>query len=65
MFIDGVEKELKVEIIDQSPKKPFLGGFRHKLTGAEYLNASCQAYPKLFFSDVCISYLSKYNFYKA
>lgn len=53
---DGVEKELKVEIIDQSPKKPFLGGFRHKLTGAEYLNASCQPYPKLFFSDI-----EKYN----
>jgi len=43
---DGEEKELQVEILNSSIKKPFLGGFRHKLTGAEYVNASCQTYPK-------------------
>jgi len=41
-----VNKTISVKIVDRSPKKPFLGGFRHKLTGVEYLNASCQTFSK-------------------
>lgn len=45
---------MKVEIINATHKKPFLGGFRHKTMGTEYLNASCQTFPKKIISDgVC------------
>ena len=35
-----------MKIVDATYKKPFLGGFKHKHTGVEYLNASSQTYPK-------------------
>ena len=35
-------KELNVEIERSFEKKPFLGGFKNKITGKEYLNASSQ-----------------------
>ena len=45
---------MKVEIINATHKKPFLGGFRHKTIGTEYLNASCQTFPKKIISNgVC------------
>ena len=45
-FQGDVNKTISVKIVDRSPKKPFLGGFRNKLTGVEYLNASCQTFSK-------------------
>ena len=38
--------EIKVHVIQQKNKKPFLGGFRHRLTGVEYHNASIQTVSK-------------------
>lgn len=40
------DKTLTVKIVDATYKKPFLGGFRHKTKGTEFLNASSQTYPK-------------------
>ena len=48
LFLGETQKVIHVEIIDNSPRKPFLGGFRHKVTGTEYLNASCQTFPKKY-----------------
>ena len=42
----GEEVKIPVRIIDATYKKPFLGGFRNKRTGVEFLNASSQTYPK-------------------
>ena len=39
---DGTIKEVKVEIDHMFGKKPFLGGFRHKLTKKEYHHAFSQ-----------------------
>ena len=39
---DGSKREVKVEIDHMCGKKPFLGGFRHKLTKKEYHHASSQ-----------------------
>ena len=39
---DGSKKEVKLEIDHMFGKKPFLGGFRHKLTKKEYHHASSQ-----------------------
>ena len=39
---DGSKREVKVEIDHMFGKKPFLGGFRHKLTSKEYHHASSQ-----------------------
>ena len=44
--IDGEEKEDVIHIFTEKCKKPFLGGFRHRLTHVEYHNASSQTYPK-------------------
>ncbi|GAB1290595.1 IQ and ubiquitin-like domain-containing protein [Apodemus speciosus] len=43
--IDRYE-EVAVEIIKSDFHKPFLGGFRHKITGLEYHNAGTQTVPK-------------------
>ncbi|XP_054878630.1 IQ and ubiquitin-like domain-containing protein isoform X2 [Poeciliopsis prolifica] len=43
---EGVFKEVVVEIERSHQKKPFLGGYRHRLTGAEYHNATVQTLPK-------------------
>lgn len=40
-------KELIVEIERTQIKKPFLGGFKNKLNGREFLNASCQTVKQL------------------
>ena len=40
-------KELIVEIERSQLKKPFLGGFKNKLDGKEFLNASCQTVKQL------------------
>ena len=39
-------KEILINIERAKLKKPFLGGYRHKLTGIEYHNASAQTLPK-------------------
>eukprot|EP00111_Clytia_hemisphaerica_P006283 TCONS_00018189-protein len=54
---DDITKTINVRIIDKCPRKPFLGGFRHKLTGVEYLNASAQTFPK----KVLASTVEKFN----
>ncbi|XP_023199859.1 IQ and ubiquitin-like domain-containing protein isoform X2 [Xiphophorus maculatus] len=43
---EGVFKEVVVEIERSHQKKPFLGGYRHRLTGVEYHNAAVQTLPK-------------------
>lgn len=44
----GIERyeEVAVEIVKSDFHKPFLGGFRHKITGLEYHNAGTQTVPK-------------------
>ncbi|XP_004418800.1 PREDICTED: IQ and ubiquitin-like domain-containing protein [Ceratotherium simum simum] len=39
-------QEVAVEIIKSDFHKPYLGGFRHKITGIEYHNAGTQTVPK-------------------
>ncbi|KAM4874324.1 IQ motif and ubiquitin-like domain-containing protein [Thomomys bottae] len=39
-------KDITVEFIKSDFHKPFLGGFRHKITGTEYHNAGTQTIPK-------------------
>ncbi|KAF4020257.1 hypothetical protein G4228_012204 [Cervus hanglu yarkandensis] len=39
-------QEVAVEMIKSDFHKPFLGGFRHKITGLEYHNAGTQTVPK-------------------
>ncbi|XP_045420875.1 IQ and ubiquitin-like domain-containing protein isoform X2 [Lemur catta] len=39
-------QEVPVEIVKSDFHKPFLGGFRHKITGIEYHNAGTQTVPK-------------------
>ena len=46
-FSDGKEVEVVVHIVQESRKKPFLGGYKHRLTGAEFHNASAQTIPKI------------------
>ena len=43
---EGLVNEVKVQVIQENNKKPFLGGFRHCLTGVEYHNASIQTVAK-------------------
>ena len=45
-FIDGEEREETIRIFTEKFKKPFLGGFRHRISNVEYHNASCQTNPK-------------------
>ena len=37
---------MKVHVEAKNKKKPFLGGFKHKVTGVQYHNASAQTNPK-------------------
>ncbi|XP_055139816.1 IQ motif and ubiquitin-like domain-containing protein isoform X1 [Symphalangus syndactylus] len=39
-------QQVPVEIVKSDFHKPFLGGFRHKITGVEYHNAGTQTVPK-------------------
>ncbi|XP_054420185.1 IQ and ubiquitin-like domain-containing protein [Pteronotus mesoamericanus] len=39
-------QQVAVEIVKSDFHKPFLGGFRHKITGIEYHNAGTQTIPK-------------------
>ncbi|KAK7499622.1 hypothetical protein BaRGS_00009274, partial [Batillaria attramentaria] len=43
---DGEAKDVVVEIERATTKKPFLGGFRHKVSGTEFHNASAQTMQK-------------------
>ncbi|XP_068703334.1 IQ motif and ubiquitin-like domain-containing protein [Montipora foliosa] len=45
--LEGKEVEVAVCIVQENQKKPFLGGYRHRLTGAEFHNASAQTIPKI------------------
>ncbi|ESP01005.1 hypothetical protein LOTGIDRAFT_52457, partial [Lottia gigantea] len=40
-------RDVIVEIERSMNKKPFLGGYRHKVSGVEFLNASAQTRPKV------------------
>ncbi|XP_048193625.1 IQ and ubiquitin-like domain-containing protein [Perognathus longimembris pacificus] len=42
-------KDITVEFIKSDFHKPFLGGFRHKITGTEYHNAGTQTVPRKVF----------------
>ncbi|XP_004478300.2 IQ motif and ubiquitin-like domain-containing protein [Dasypus novemcinctus] len=44
----GIDRfqDVSVEIVKSDFHKPFLGGFRHKITGIEYHNAGTQTIPK-------------------
>lgn len=44
--LDGAPVEIKIEIIQETRKKQFLGGFKHRLSGIEYHNAASQTMPK-------------------
>ena len=46
-FSGGKEVELVVHIVQENRKKPFLGGYRHRLTGTEFHNAAAQTLPKI------------------
>lgn len=43
---DGTVKNQIVTIVRTKGRKPFLGGYRHKLSGIEYHNASIQTRPR-------------------
>ncbi|KAF7215114.1 IQ motif and ubiquitin-like domain-containing protein [Nothobranchius furzeri] len=43
---DGVLTEVVIEIERSSYKKPWLGGYKHRLTGVEYHHAAVQTLPK-------------------
>lgn len=45
--VGGEEVEVVVHIVQENRKKPFLGGYRHRLTGTEFHNASAQTVPKI------------------
>lgn len=46
-------KITKVEVMSSQVQKPFLGGYRNRLTGVEYHNASAQAIEaKIMFNGV-------------
>ena len=54
-YLEEEQNVIAVKVVDNTYKKPFLGGFKHKLTGVEYLNASCQTYSKKNLKNqVCI-----------
>ena len=36
-----------VHIVQEKRKKPFLGGYKHRLTGVEFHNASTQTIPRI------------------
>lgn len=44
---DGKEVETVVCIVQENKTKPFLGGYKHRLTGAEFHNAATQTIPKI------------------
>ncbi|XP_020618722.1 IQ and ubiquitin-like domain-containing protein [Orbicella faveolata] len=45
--VGGKEVEVVVYIVQETRKKPFLGGYKHRLTGVEFHNASVQTLPKV------------------
>ena len=47
LFSDGREVEVVVHIVQENRKKPFLGGYKHRLTGVEFHNAAAQTIPKI------------------
>ncbi|XP_031550053.1 IQ and ubiquitin-like domain-containing protein [Actinia tenebrosa] len=44
---NGKPVEIKVHIVQEDRKKPFIGGYKHRLTGTEYHNATAQTVPKI------------------
>ena len=40
------KKEVLVKVEKAKVKKPFLGGYRHRVSGVEYHHASAQTMPK-------------------
>lgn len=51
------EKEVLVRVEHAEGSKPFLGGYKHKLTGVEYHNASAQTVSKRKPPEVHFVYL--------
>ena len=51
------EKEVLVRVEHAAGSKPFLGGYKHKLTGVEYHNASAQTVSKRKPPEVHFVYL--------
>ena len=49
------EKEVLVRVEHAEGSKPFLGGYKHKLTGVEYHNASAQTVSKRKPPGVCMN----------
>ena len=47
LFSDGREVEVVVHIVQENRKKPFLGGYKHRLTGVEFHNAAAQTISKI------------------
>ena len=47
LFSDGGEVEVVVHIMQENRKKPFLGGYKRRLTGLEFHNAAAQTIPKI------------------
>ena len=47
LFSDGGDVKVFVHIVQENRKKPFLGGYKHRLTGVEFHNASTQTVPKI------------------
>ena len=47
LFSDGREVEVVVHNVEENRKKPFLGGYKRRLTGVEFHNAAAQTIPKI------------------
>ena len=55
-MMESVDDGLRLSL-EPPPPKPFLGGYRHKRTGAEYHHASAQTdHKKKAPKDVCSMY---------
>ena len=44
---DGKPVEIVVHVVQEMKKKPFLGGYKHRLSGIEFHNAAAQTMPKV------------------
>ena len=43
---DDIAREILIKIERSNTKKPFLGGYKHRVNGVEYHHASAQTLPK-------------------
>jgi len=55
LCLDSVQyRDVVVEIERATVKKPFLGGYRHKQTGAVYHHATAQTVPRYSHVNWCL-----------